>query len=311
MYFDCESAMPSYNRLMKNAFKLLLLTTIGISACTAQTSPNQATIEPLSSAEISIYDQIAPPISEHMKSPSILVFSKTREWRHEDGIAGAHMHMIRLARKMGYGTFSTENGAVFNKDDLAKFSIVVMNNFTGDGLSPQQEAVLENWVKEGGGLLALHGSGDSSHKDWPWYSDEVIGPTFVSHPMDPQLQEARVEMLAPNHPIAKKIPAEWRAIEEWYTFDSVPNENFTVIAGIDESTYSPVNNVYGDVSDLRMGEGAENHPIIWSRCIGKGRTFYSAIGHMETAYDNPVYQQLLENAARWVAHETDKDGKGC
>lgn len=290
---------------MKN-FTKILVGAVLLSACAAPSPSNETSVP-----NMSIYDQLAPPVPEHLEPPTLLVFSKTRAWRHEDGIAGADLHMVKLARKMGYSTFSTENGAIFNPSDLAKFRIVVMNNFTGDSLSPQQEAAVEAWVKAGGGMLALHGSGDASHGDWPWYANDVIGPTFISHPMDPQMQEARVETLAPNHPIAKDIPSEWRAVEEWYTFDSVPNENFTVIAGIDESTYSPVNNVYGDVSDLRMGEGAENHPVIWSRCIGDGRTFYSALGHLETAYDNPVYQQLLENAARWVAQETGKEGQGC
>jgi len=305
MYFYCETARDSYSCVMKNFIKLVFGAVL-ISACDAQTSSEQ-----MSTAEVSTYDKFAPPVPGHLEPPTLLVFSKTRSWRHEDGIAGADLHMVKLARKMGYSIFSTENGAIFNADDLSKFRIVVMNNFTGDSLSPAQEAAVETWVKAGGGLLAVHGSGDASHKGWPWYADDVIGPTFISHPMDPQMQEARVETLAPNHPIAMGIPSEWRAVEEWYTFDSVPNEKFTVIAGIDESTYSPVNNVYGEVSDLRMGEGAENHPIMWSRCIEGGRTFYSAIGHLETAYDNPFYQQLLENAARWVAKETDKDGQGC
>lgn len=294
---------------MKNSIKLLFSCTLFIG-CAPQSVGN-INSDAKAPAKTSIYDQLAPPVSEHMQSPSILVFSKTREWRHEDGIAGASLHMIKLARKMGYGTFSTENAAIFNAQDLKRFKIVVLNNFTGDGLSPDQERALQAWVEVGGGLLALHGAGDSSHEDWPWYSVTVIGPTFISHPMDPQLQEAGVEMLASAHPIAANVPPQWRATEEWYTFDSVPDAAFTVIAGIDENTYSPVNNVYGDVSDLRMGEGAQNHPIMWSRCIGSGRSFYSAIGHMETAYNNPTYQTLLENAARWVAHETDKDDNGC
>jgi type 1 glutamine amidotransferase len=243
--------------------------------------------------------------------PAILVFSKTREWRHEDGITGGDMHMLKLSRVLNYGIFTTENAAVFNPDDLARFKLVVFNNFTGDGLSPDQKAAFKAWTEAGGGILALHGSGDNSHGDWLWYAQTIIGPTFISHPMDPQFQEARVETLAQDHPVAKGLPKNWSAVEEWYTFDSVPDENFTVIAGIDESTYSPVNNVYGDVSDLRMGEGAENHPIIWARCIGEGRSVYSAIGHLETAYDNPPYQVLIENAARWVLKETDPENAGC
>lgn len=294
---------------MKNLITLLLSTAIVIS-CAPNTLSERAAANS-ATADMSIYDQIAPPVSEYMKSPSILLFSKTRSWRHEDGIAGANLHFIKLARKMEYGTFSTENGAIFNAEDLAKFKIVVMNNFTGDGLSPVQEAALQSWVEAGGGLLTLHGAGDASHGDWPWYAKEVIGPTFIGHPAAPQFQDARIETLAPQHPVAAGVPAEWMANDEWYSFDSLPNDNFTVIAGLDESTYSPVNTQYGDVSDLRMGEGAENHPIIWSRCIGSGRTVFSAIGHLETAYENPVYAALLENAARWVAKETDAESAGC
>ena len=298
---------------MKNLLKITVLSII-FAGCSAQPSApdaNAAQAAASNATQASVYDTVNPPISEHMKSPSILVFSKTREWRHEEGIAGAHMHMIRLARKLGYGTYSSENGAVFNTENLARFKIVVMNNFTGDGLSPTQEKALQDWVEAGGGLLTLHGSGDASHSDWPWYANEVIGPTFIGHPADPQFQDARIENLAPEHPVMAGIPAEWTANDEWYSFDSLPKADFTLLAGLDESTYSPVNNKYGDVSDLRMGEGAENHPIIWSRCLGEGRTVFSAIGHRETAYDSEIYQRLLENAANWVSKTTDKDGAGC
>lgn len=298
---------------MKNILKAIAISVV-LAGCGAQ-APNTEVSEaqPIenNATQASVYDTVNPPISEHMKSPSILVFSKTREWRHEDGIAGANLHMIKLARKLGYGTFSTENGAVFNDENLARFKLVVMNNFTGDGLSPTQEKALQDWVEAGGGLLALHGSGDASHSDWPWYADNVIGPTFIGHPAAPQFQDARIENLAPEHPVMAGIPAEWTANDEWYSFDSLPMADFTLLAGLDESTYSPVNTKYGDVSDLRMGEGAQNHPIIWSRCLGEGRTVFSAIGHRETAYDSVIYQKLLENAANWVAKTTDAEGAGC
>jgi len=173
--FNCESQNGSYSSDMKNYIKVLLASTLLIgcapqSVGDAAASPEKADAESV----VSIYDQLAPPVSERMQRPSMLLFSKTRAWRHEAGIAGANMHMIKLSRKMEYGTFSTENGAIFNDEDLAKFEIVVMNNFTGDGLSPAQEAALQRWLEAGGGLLALHGAGDASHSDWPWYDVDVM-----------------------------------------------------------------------------------------------------------------------------------------
>jgi len=43
----------------------------------------------------------------------------------------------------GYGFLTTQNGAIFNESDLAKFDVVVLNSFTGDALSPKQEVAFQ------------------------------------------------------------------------------------------------------------------------------------------------------------------------
>jgi type 1 glutamine amidotransferase len=43
-----------------------------------------------------------------------------------------------------------------------------------------------------------------------------------------------------------------------------------------------------------------DHPVIWSRCIGEGRSLYTALGHKAEAYDNAQYTVLLENAIAWA-----------
>jgi type 1 glutamine amidotransferase len=67
-----------------------------------------------------------------------------------------------------------------------------------------------------------------------------------------------------------------------------------VIASLDESTYSPKG--MGN-QDLRMGD----HPIAWTKCIGNGRAFYSAIGHRPETYSEPHHLTLLEHAITWAA----------
>ncbi len=283
---------------------LLWITTtlmIGLSACAANVTPSPPSFD------------ISPPgITEYMPQPAILVFSKTKEWRHNEGIAGADHFFVELARQRGYGIFTTENGAVFNADQLARFDVVVFNNVTGDALSPDQESVFQLWLEAGGAWIGLHGAGDNSHMDWNWYQNGLIGPTFTSHPMDPQFQDARVVNLAPDHPVMAGIPSDFTHNDEWYSFDSVPQDyGHTPLAGLDETTYIPENHVYGDISDLRMGEGAINHPIIWSSCPGEGRTVYSAIGHNETSYKDAVYRKILFNSFDWVSGKTDASGEHC
>ena len=177
----------------------------------------------------------------YVPTPSILIFSETRDWRHEEGIAGADLAIMKMAKDMGLGYFTTSHSAIFNAEELAKFDVVVFNNMTGDALTPKQEAAFETWLAQGKGAVLIHGAGDASHQDWDFYHNDMLGATFVSHPMAPQFQEARVEVLNQAHPVMAGISAEFRAVDEWYTFEAPPGDEFIVLAGLDESTYSPVN----------------------------------------------------------------------
>lgn len=258
------------------------------------------------------YDQVRPPIADHMRSPAMLVFTKTEGYRHNEGIAGASAFFARHARAAGQGFFLTENGAVFNADDLARFDLVVFNNVSGDALDAAQERALKNWFEAGGGLISLHGSGTARPADWDWYAQTLIGPQFTNHPADPQFQEARLENLATDHPVMEAVPAEWRAVDEWYSFDGRAQDYGALpLFGLDESTYAPVNHRYGNYSDLRMGAGAINHPIAWVVCAGDGRAFYSALGHYDTAYDDPIYQRILTNAIMWARGSANRSEGAC
>ncbi len=258
------------------------------------------------------YERAAPFIEQHMAQPAILLFSKTRSYRHDEGIAGADRYFAEAAGDRSMGLFTTANGAVFNDAQLTRFSLVVFNNVTGDVLSPEQRAAFQRWIEAGGGLIAVHGSGDASHKGWEWYDRELIGPEFIGHPAAPQFQSARLVNLAASHPVMRGLPAQWQHTDEWYSFDHAAKiGDARVLIGIDEDSYSPRNDVYGDVADLRMGGGPAGHPIAWLRCAGKGRVFYSAMGHSFTAYDAPENRLLLSNVIDWATRKTSAMSEAC
>ena len=43
-----------------------------------------------------------------------------------------------------------------------------------------------------------------------------------------------------------------------------------------------------------------DHPIVWTQCIGRGRSFYSALGHQAEAYAEPDHARMLEEAIAWA-----------
>ena len=259
-------------------------------------------------AETPLHNENRPVIDGKMSPPSILLFSKTNDWRHNSGIAGGDYFFTDLADEQGRNVFITNNGAVFNDEDIQRFKLVIFNNASGDILNEAQQSAFQKWYESGGNVISLHGG--NTIENWPWFNQNIRGPAFIGHIAEPQFQVAKLETLNAQHPVMKGVPREWKHSEEWYSFDGVPQSyGMTPLVGLHETSYSPYNFAYGDVSDLRMGYYPIEHPVIWTHCHKKGRSFYSALGHRHDVYDNEIYAKILRNAYDWMMRE--RDGKGC
>jgi type 1 glutamine amidotransferase len=246
------------------------------------------------------HDTEPPIVSSDLSSPAILVFTKTNGFRHVEGIEGGLSLLQTMARKNDWGLFHTENGAIFNASDIEQFDVVVFLNASGDMLSSDQEAVFQAWLEAGGGWLGIHAAGDSSHLDWKWYRDNLIGADFTAHIMGPQFQRATVILENHAHPVLQDIPNIWQHEEEWYSWATSPRaEGFTILATLDEESYSPVQKMLGAEVDLSMGD----HPVVWANCVGEGRSVYATMGHKAEAFQQPQVQRILKNSIQWLGSE--------
>ena len=50
-----------------------------------------------------------------------------------------------------------------------------------------------------------------------------------------------------------------------------------------------------------------NFPETWARKHGKGRVFYTSMGHREDVWENPMYQGLLLGALGWATGKVEAD----
>lgn len=237
-----------------------------------------------------VVDTVAPTLPAGLKH-GVLIVSKTNGWRHFEHIPHSNAVLADIATGLKRPSFTTENAAVFNDDQLSHFSVVVLNSASGEFMTADQQAALARFVARGGGIVALHAAGDNSHTA-PWYVDTIIGTTFTGHPNGADhIQPARVEIVQPRHPVMGGVKTPWIPRDEWYSFDGNPAaKGMTVLAQLDEASYRP-----GD--SLRMG----THPIMWINPRAKGHVFYSALGHEPQLYDDPAYRRILTNAIRWAA----------
>lgn len=240
------------------------------------------------------YDDKAPRLTVPAGRPRILLFEKINGFRDGPSVEAAHAALKAMAARRGWSLLTIDNGAVFTPASLKRFDIVIWNNVSGDVLTLSQRAALRRYVEGGGGFAGFHGSGGDPAYFWDWYADELIGARFLGHPDAPQFQTGRLMVEDRTSPITQGLPASWTLLEEWYSFKASPRpKGARVLVSLDESSYTPKSGA----QDLRMGD----HPIAWTRCVGRGRSFYSAIGHRPENYSDPNSMALLEGGIAWAA----------
>jgi uncharacterized protein len=241
------------------------------------------------------YDNEVPLFDLPKGKPRLLVFGKINGFKDVPSVEAAEAALKAMAERKGWALAFTDKGGAFNAKTLRQFDAVIWNNISGDVLTLAQRKAFQNYLTKGGGFVGVHGTAGDPVYFWDWYADTLIGARFAGHPRNPQFQEARI-VVDKSHNLSSALPIEWRMTDEWYSFKTNPRKaGAKVLLTLDEASYNPND---PQMPDLVMGA---DHPLAWTNCIGKGRMFYSAIGHRPETYAFPTHVTLLENAIGWVA----------
>ena len=250
---------------------------------------------------LNVFETVPPKLPASLDEKAILIFSKTNGFRDDKQIATANKVLADIAKRSQWSFYVTENGAVFNSAQLQRFKAVVWNNVSGDVLTEAQRDAFKTWLEQGGGFVGLHGAGGDPSYAWQWYEDELIGAKFNGHTLGPQIQQATLLIEDGEHPATAGMDKVWVRSDEWYSFaDNPRDKGYRILVSIDESSYQPVEGLlpFFEPKDISMGD---DHPLVWSHCVGRGRALYSALGHTASSYDEPRHQQLLGGAMAWAA----------
>lgn len=215
------------------------------------------------------------------KQKRVLVFSKTTGFRHTAAIAAGKINIRLLGTKNNFDVDTTENADVFTPDNLKKYAAVVFLCTTGNVLNDQQQQAFEQYIKAGGGFVGLHSSADTEY-DWPWYG-ELNGAYFKSHPKQ---QETVFNIVDPNNIATAHLPKVWKRFDELYNFKWIGSDLHILIT-IDENSYTG-------------GANGENHPMSWYHEFDGGRAFYTALGHDDKSYADPLYLQHILGGIKYA-----------
>ena len=210
-----------------------------------------------------------------------LVFSKTAGFRHSS-IDEGHTALEQLGADNGFQVDHTEDATAFRSELLSHYDTVVFLSTTGDVLNAQQQDAFESYIRGGGGYAGIHSASDTEYS-WTWYGG-LVGGYFRNHPAN---QTATVHVEDDAHPSSAGLPRSYDRVDEWYNFKSPAfaevgeadfsprgTGNIHVLATVDESTY---NEEDGNSTD-------DDHPVTWCQRFDGGRSWYTAMGHVEESY---------------------------
>jgi type 1 glutamine amidotransferase len=200
----------------------------------------------------------------------VLIFCKTAGFHHAS-IAVGIPAIIKLGQEHDFDVDTTTDATKFTYANLKQYAAVIFLSTTGDVLNDAQQEEFKKYIEGGGGFVGVHSATDTEY-NWPWYGN-LVGAYFRNHP-DHQ-QDAVLHIVDPNFIATKGLPTTWTRKDEWYNFKWIA-PTLHILITIDEKTYTGGNN-------------GDNHPMSWYHGYDGGRAFYTALGHTDESYADPLY----------------------
>jgi type 1 glutamine amidotransferase len=236
---------------------------------------------------------ILPPtlFAQPQKQFKALIVTTTRGFHHESLHYGV-IALKEMASRHYFDAVLWESPTSFTDDYLKNFQVVIFLNTTGDIFTPEQQQVMERFIKSGKGYVGIHSASDTEY-DWDWYT-QLVGRMFKIHPA---IQTAKLQVLDPSFPGLQPFAQGRLWTDEWYEFSEEKTHDLHYVLAVDEASYNPVVQ-WGDRKGSGMGK---MHPIAWYHNFDGGRAFYTALGHMPSDFSNDAFLNHLYAGILWAA----------
>ena len=185
-------------------------------------------------------------------------------------------------------------GGDFNVHDLTYFDAIFFFGVREIDLSAAGRADLLAFVRDDGkGFVAAH-SAATAFFSWPEFGD-LLGGRFDEHPWN--IADATVVVDDASFPAMRHLPVRWRVHDELYQLKDFSRDRVHVLAHLDPATL--------DLHAPLVHRTDGDFPAAWSKTYGKGRVFYSILGHDADDWDNPQLQTMYFEAIRWSLRQVN------
>lgn len=194
---------------------------------------------------------------------------------------------MELSKKTGMFDVvcSQDSRSEISAENLKNFDAVFFYTTGSLPLSGTQKSDLLDFIKSGKGFAGSHCATDTFY-DWKEYG-EMIGGYFDGHPWH---QKIRIIVEDQKHPATRHLGETFEITDEIYQFRTpYTRENLRILMRMDMKSVK-------EQGKRKDGDNA----LAWVRSYGKGRVFYTALGHRDEVWADPRFQDHVLGGLRFV-----------
>jgi type 1 glutamine amidotransferase len=223
----------------------------------------------------------------------LLVITQSKGFQHacvkrKDGdLSLVEKTLIELGNKTGdwEAVCTQDSREAITGENLKNFDAVFFYTTGELPISDVQKADLLAFIRGGKGFAGSHSATDTFYK-WKEYGD-LIGAYFDGHPWH---QKINVIVEDKKNPATKGLGDSFEITDEIYQFKGPYSRNkLHVLMRLDMSSVT------------KPGKrGDQDNALAWTHEYGKGRVFYTALGHRDEVWRDPRFQQHIIGGLRYV-----------
>jgi type 1 glutamine amidotransferase len=168
--------------------------------------------------------------------------------------------------------------------NLEKINLnLIVQAWTQGTITREQEKGLLNAVKSGVGIAGWHGGMGDAFRDNVEYQF-MVGGQWVAHPGN--IIDSDVKILDHDDPVTRGL-RDFKMHSEQYFMHVDPS-----IKVLATTTFS------GEHAPWILGT---NMPVAWKKMYGKGRVFYTSLGHVASDFNVAEAKEIVKKGMLWAS----------
>jgi uncharacterized protein len=220
----------------------------------------------------------------------LLYLTMSAGFKH-DSIPISREIVKQIGEKSGaFDTTEVEDVSGFT-DNLRNCDAVMFYTTGELPLSENEKRAFTDYLSAGHGFIGVHSATDTFYM-WDQYL-RIVGGYFDGHPWH---QNVTVDVADPDNHLVKFLGKSFQINDEIYQISDFQWRDSKVLLRLDPNSV--------DLTKQGVRKRFYNWPLAWTRKYGKGKVFYTALGHEQAVWQDPRFQELLLNGIMWTMGES-------